>query len=123
VETASLVHEGPPAYRLPVLRSALDRVARLPLIWLAVVFAVAQLADLVTASRVTRELNPIAAALMADPILGLVVKVLLIVFVVAVADVLSERRPSLARLLLLFGSVAGIAGVISNTHLTPFVGA
>ena len=97
-------------------------MARFPLVWAAIVFAIAQLADLVTASRVARELNPIAAALMADPIVGLVVKVALIVFVVGVALICDRRRPALARLLLGFGALAGFAGVITNTHLTPFVG-
>ena len=99
-----------------------DRVATFPLGWAAAIFAVAQLADLVTAWRVARELNPLAAVLLSEPLVGLVVKVLLIVFVVAVAELVARRRPGLARLLLLFGTVAGLAGVISNTHLTPFVG-
>ncbi len=105
-----------------MVRSALDRVARFPLVLAAAVFAIAQLADLVTAARVARELNPIAAALMADPIVGLAVKVGLIVFVVAVAVICDRRRPALARLLLGFGALAGFAGLVTNTHLTPFVG-
>ena len=99
-----------------------DRVATFPLGWAAAIFAAAQLADLVTAWRVARELNPLAALLLSHPLIGLAVKVLLIVFVVAVAQLVAQRRPSLARLLLLFGTLAGLAGVISNTHLTPFVG-
>ena len=99
-----------------------ERVANFPLIWVAAVFAFAQLADLVTALGVTRELNPIAAAVMSQPIVGAAVKVGLIVFVVAVALIVQRRRPALARLLLGFGALAGLAGVITNSHLTPFVG-
>ena len=98
------------------------RLARVPLSWLAVAFALAQLADLVTAWQVNRELNPIAAALAGQPLAGLAVKVALVVFVIAVAELNAARRPGLARGLLLFGLVAGLAGAISNTHLTPFVG-
>ena len=104
-------------------RTALTQVVRLPLRWLGVAFAVAQLADLVTASQVARELNPIAAAIASQPWAGLAVKIVLIVFVVAVAEINARRHPALARGLLVFGAVAGLAGAISNTHLTPFVGA
>ncbi len=100
---------------------AAGRVAKLPLTWVAAVFALAQLADLVTALGVTRELNPIAAALATLPGAGPAAKVGLIVFVVAVARICDRRRPALARLLLVFGALAGLAGAITNTHLTPFV--
>jgi hypothetical protein len=99
-----------------------QRVATFPLGWAAALFAVAQLADLVTALQVARELNPIAAIVLSHPLLGLVVKLLLIAFVIGVAQLVARQRPALARLLLLFGALAGIAGVISNTQLTPFVG-
>jgi hypothetical protein len=99
------------------------RLARVPLSWLAASFAVAQLADLVTAGQVNRELNPIAAALASQPLAGLAVKIALVVFVTAVAELNARRRPGLARCLLVFGILAGLAGAISNTHLTPFVGA
>ena len=99
-----------------------DRVAGVPLWLAATIFAIAQVADLATALRVTRELNPIVAALMAQPVVGILAKVGLIVFVIAVAIICDRRRPALARFLLSFGAVAGLAGVITNTHLTPFVG-
>jgi len=98
------------------------RAATIPLIWLVASFTVAQLADLVSASVVARELNPIAAALAAQPILGFAMKVALIAFVVAIADICDRRRPALARLVLVVGTVAGLAGALSNTHLTPFLG-
>jgi hypothetical protein len=98
------------------------RFASMPLVWLAVPFALAQLADLVTAWQVNRELNPIAAALASQPLAGLAVKVALVVFVITVAELNAPRRPRLAGGLLLFGLLAGLAGAISNTHLTPFVG-
>ncbi len=97
------------------------RLARFPLTWVAVVFAIAQLADLVTAWGVTRELNPFAAALASLPGARLAVKIGLIVFVIAVARMCDRRRPILARFLLAFGALAGLAGAITNTHLTPFV--
>jgi uncharacterized protein DUF5658 len=99
------------------------RFARIHLSWLAVSFALAQLADLITAWQVNRELNPIAAALASQPLAGLAVKIALVIFVVTVAELNARRRPGLARGLLLFGMVAGLAGAVSNTHLTPFVGA
>ena len=71
-----------------------DRVATFPLGWAAAIFAVAQLADLVTAWRVARELNPLAAVLLSEPLVGLVVKVLLIVFVVAVAELVAGGAPA-----------------------------
>jgi hypothetical protein len=103
------------------MRSVANRVAKFPLTWVAIVFAIAQLADLVTAWNVTRELNPIAAALASMPLAGVVVKIGLIAFVIAVARICDRRRPVLARCLLAFGALAGLAGAITNTHLTPFV--
>lgn len=100
----------------------LDVVGRFPLPWASIVFAVAQLADLATSLSVRRELNPIAAALASQPLAGLVVKLGLIVFVIVVARICEPRRPLLARFLLAFGALAGLAGALSNTHLTPFVG-
>ncbi len=97
------------------------RIARFPLSKAAALFAAAQLADLVTALNVTRELNPIVAALAAMPGAGQVVKVALIVFVISVARLADQRRPVLARLLLGFGAVAGLIGAFTNTPFTPFV--
>jgi hypothetical protein len=102
--------------------SPFRRLASFPLGWAAVLFTLAELADFVTASRVAREYNPLGAALLAQPLVGLAMKLALVAFVVAVADICARRRPGLARLLLLFGTVVGIFGAISNTHLTPFVG-
>lgn len=103
--------------------TVIKRVATFPLGSLVASFTVAQLADLVTASLVARELNPIAAALASEPILGFAMKVALIAFVVAIADICDRRRPGLARLVLVVGTLAGLAGALSNTHLTPFLGA
>jgi hypothetical protein len=106
-----------------------DRVSRIdgaglsrryPLRWVALAFTLAELLDLVT-SQVARELNPIAAALLQIPLGGLVSKLALAAFVVAVADIVARRRPGLALALLLFGTLAGLVGAVSNTHLTPFV--
>ena len=97
------------------------RIARVPLSKAAAVFAVAQLADLVTALNVTRELNPIVGALAVMPGAGQVIKVALIVFVIAVARVADRQRPVLARLLLAFGTFAGLVGAFTNTPFTPFV--
>ncbi len=99
----------------------LDRVASFPFALAAAIFAASELADLATALGANRELNPIAALLLPEPLLGLAVKVGLIVFVVAVADLLDRRRPSMARLLLAFGTAAALFGAISNTQAMPFV--
>jgi hypothetical protein len=98
-----------------------SRAVNLPLGWLAAAFSVAQLADLLTALVVARELNPIAAAITREPLLGLALKLALVAFVVAVAEICARVRPGLARLVLVVGTVAGLAGMLSNTHLTPFL--
>ena len=100
--------------------SRLGRVATLPLSWLVAAFTLAQLSDLVTAMAVKHELNPIAASLAATPLLGFALKVALIAFVVATALICDRQRPGLARVVLLVGTVAGVVGALSNTHLTPF---
>jgi hypothetical protein len=100
----------------------LTRVANFPLGWATALFTVAQLADLVTASRVAHEYNPLASALLAQPVAGFAMKVALIAFVVAVAEICARRRPGLARLVLVIGTLAGLFGALTNTHLTPFVG-
>jgi Domain of unknown function (DUF5658) len=97
------------------------RLATFPLAWLAVAFTLAQLADLVSALVVARELNPIAASLVGRPVLALGLKLALVALVVAVAEICDRRRPLLARAVLLFGIVAGLLGALSNTHLTPFL--
>ncbi len=100
----------------------LEVVGRFPLAWASVAFAIAQLADLVTSLSVRRELNPIAAALASQPLAGVAVKVALIVFVIAVARICEPRRPSSHGSSLRSAPSAGLAGALSNTHLTPFVG-
>jgi uncharacterized protein DUF5658 len=105
---------------MTVASSQLRRVATIPLSWLVAAFTVAQLSDLVTAMTVARELNPIAASLATTPLLGFALKAALIAFVVATALICDRQRPGLARLVLLVGTVAGIVGALSNTHLTPF---
>jgi len=87
-----------------------------------VLFTLAELADFVTAERVAREYNPLGAVLLEEPLAGLAMKLALVAFVVAVADICARRRPGVARALLVFGTVVGIFGAVSNTHLTPFVG-
>jgi uncharacterized oligopeptide transporter (OPT) family protein len=87
---------------------------------LAAIFVVAQVADALTALVVSRELNPIIGS--APPGVAIALKVLLIVFVLAVVEISSRKRPTLARVVLLVGIVAGFAGALSNTDLTPFRG-
>ena len=91
--------------------------------WLVVVFTVAQLLDLVSALVVAREMNPIVAGMVRQPALGLVLKFALIALVVATAEICDRRRPALARLVLVVGTIAGLVGALSNTHLTPFLSA
>jgi len=98
-----------------------DRTAAIPLGWLVVAFTVAQLLDLVSAVVVAREMNPIAAGIVSRPILGLALKFALIALVVATAEICDRRRPGLARLVLLVGTIAGLIGALSNTHLTPIL--
>ena len=97
------------------------RIAAFPLAWLAVAFTLAQVADLLSALVVARELNPIAASIVERPLLAFALKGALVALVVAVAEICDRRRPVLARVVLLIGTVAGLLGALSNTHLTPFV--
>jgi hypothetical protein len=95
-------------------------VASVGLPWLVIAFSAAQVADLLTALAVAKELNPIAAAVAAEPMIGVALKSALIALVVATADICERTRPGLARLVLVVGTVAGLLGALSNTHLTPF---
>ena len=97
------------------------RARTIPLGWLVVSFTVAQLLDLVSALVVAREMNPIVASMVEQPLVGLVLKLALIAFVVATAEICDRRRPGLARLVLVVGAIAGLGGALSNTHLTPFL--
>jgi hypothetical protein len=99
------------------------RARTIPLGWLVAIFTAAQLLDLVSALVVAREMNPIVAGMVAQPILGLALKLALIALVVATAEICDRRRPGLARMVLLVGTAAGMNGALSNTHLTPFLGA
>lgn len=100
-----------------------DRLSAFPLGWLVAAFSIAQLADLVSALVVAHELNPIAATLVERPLLAFALKVALIAFVVAVAEICDRQRPLVARFVLVVGTVAGLLGALSNTHLTPFLSA
>ena len=99
------------------------RARTIPLGWLVAVFTAAQLLDLASALVVAREMNPIVAGMVAQPILGLALKLALIALVVATADICERQRPGLARLVLIVGAIAGLLGALSNTHLTPFLSA
>ncbi len=100
-----------------------DRLSRFPLRWLVAAFSLAQLADLLSALVVARELNPIAATLVERPLLAFGLKVALVALVVAVAEICDRQRPLVARFVLVVGTVAGLLGALSNTHLTPFLSA
>jgi uncharacterized protein DUF5658 len=99
------------------------RARSISLGWLVVAFTVAQILDLVSALVVAREMNPIVASMVEQPILGLALKLALIAFVVATAEISDRRRPGLARLVLIVGAFVGLVGALSNTHLTPFLSA
>ena len=87
---------------------------------LAAAFVVAQAADALSALVVSRELNPIIGVV--PPAVSILLKVILICFVLAVVRVVGPQRPLLARVVLVVGIVAGVAGTISNTDLTPLRG-
>jgi hypothetical protein len=101
---------------LPRSSTAPDR----PTAILAGLFVIAQLADLLSALVVARELNPIVAALGSSPVAAIAVKLVLIGFVLAVVRIAAPTRPLVAPLVLVIGIVAGAFGALSNTHLTPF---
>ncbi len=106
---------------MTALARARRRWETFPLGWLVVSFTLAQAADLVSALVVARELNPIVASLVAQPVLAMALKLALVALVVATAEICDRRRPGLARLVLFVGTVAGLVGALSNTHLTPFL--
>ncbi len=87
---------------------------------LAAAFVVTQLADAISALVVSRELNPVIGA--SPPAVSILLKVVLICFVLAVVQVIRPQRPVLARVVLVIGVVAGVAGTLSNTDLTPIRG-
>ena len=58
-----------------------------------------------------------------QPLLGLALKLALIAFVVATAEICDRRRPGLARIVLIIGAIAGLFGALSNTPLPPFLSA
>jgi Domain of unknown function (DUF5658) len=99
------------------------RLSTVPLAWLVATFSIAQLADLVSALVVAHELNPIASTLVERPLLAFALKIALIAFVVAVAEICDRERPLVARFVLVIGALAGLIGALSNTHLTPFLSA
>ena len=86
-----------------------------------ILLTVAQLADLIT-GYVQRppgwtgiEHNPIAAALLATPLLAVAAKAALLALVVSTVAVVRSTRPRLAALVLVVGTAAGIVGALSNT--------
>ncbi len=87
---------------------------------LAATFVVAQVADALSAAVVARELNPLIGSV--SPAISIALKVGLICFVLAVVEISGRPRPTLARAVLVVGIVAGFAGAVSNTDLTPFRG-
>jgi uncharacterized membrane protein YgdD (TMEM256/DUF423 family) len=89
-------------------------------ILLAATFVVAQIADAFSAMVVARELNPLIGSV--SPIVSIALKVGLICFVLAVVEISRRQRTTLARVVLVVGIVAGFAGALSNTDLTPFRG-
>ena len=102
-------------------RRTMDRAGSVPIGWLVVAFSLAQVADLASALVVARELNPLAATIVSRPLLAFALKIGLIALVVATAEICDRRRPVLARMVLVIGTVAGLLGALSNTHLTPFL--
>jgi hypothetical protein len=106
---------------IDTLRASGMRRLGVGLTWLVIAFTAAQFADLLTSFAVAHELNPVAKGVAETPMVGVAIKTALIAFVVSTADIVSEHRPVLARLILVVGIVAGIFGAFSNTSLTPFV--
>jgi hypothetical protein len=100
----------------------LVRARAVPLVGWVAAFTIAELADFATGLAVRLELNPIAAAIRHEPILALALKLALIAFVVATVEICRGSRPGLARIVLVVGTLAGLIGALSNTHLTPFFG-
>lgn len=93
----------------------LGHLRSLPLVGLVATFTLAELADFVTGLAVSRELNPIAAPIVHQPVISLALKLALIAFVVATVEISGRARPGLARAVLVVGILAGVVGAFSNT--------
>jgi len=107
----------------PFANGLVARARTISLGWLVVAFTTAQLLDLISALVVAREMNPIVAGMVRQPAVGFALKFALISLVVATAEICDRRRPGLSRLVLVVGTIAGLVGALSNTHLTPFLSA
>jgi hypothetical protein len=88
---------------------------------LVALLTIAQLADLVTGFMERPrgwtgiEHNPLAAALLTNPVLALASKLALLALVVSVVAIIQRPKPRAAMLVLLIGIVAGLLGALSNT--------
>lgn len=89
--------------------------------WLVALFTAAQLADLVT-GFVARprgwtgtEHNPLAAALLASPLLALAAKLALLALVVSTVVIVNRSHPRAALTVLIVGVAAGMVGAYSNS--------
>lgn len=92
----------------------------------AALMTIAQMADLITARvsqhgplfgmHVSRhvETNPIAAVVTGDPALAMITKVTLLAFVCALSVQIARKHRRTSNAVLLFGSLVGIVGTISN---------
>lgn len=83
----------------------------------AIALTLAQLADVVTALTMPstkRELNPIAGAMLDEPVLAIAAKLALVSLLVAVYVIASRRRPRVATSVVLAGILAGVVGAVSN---------
>ena len=86
-----------------------------------ILLTVAQLADLITgyvqrpSGWTSVEHNPIAATLLATPLLAVAAKAALLALVASTVAIVRPTRPRLAALVLLVGTAAGIVGALSNT--------
>lgn len=80
---------------------------------IAIAFAIAQLTDFYTANPST-EVHPVGAVLLTTPALALAAKVTLIVFCLAVASIAKRKHARVGSVVLVFGTLAGVVGTLSN---------
>ena len=92
------------------------------LAWLVIAFSATQIARPHDRAGRRPGAQPDRGERRQGSLLGVALKSGLIALVVAMADICDRTRPGLARFVLVVGTVAGLLGALSNTHLTPFPG-
>ena len=80
---------------------------------IAVAFTLAQLADFIT-SNVTTEFHPVGSVLLTTPLLAFAAKTALVALCCSIASIVNRKHRYLGHGILVFGTLAGLVGTLSN---------